>query len=372
MATDTDEGDVLLRVTDVEKSFPVGPASITGRREHIQAVAGVSLAVRRGETLGLVGETGCGKSTLARCMTRLYPLTAGRVWFDGRDISRMTPRHLQGVRRQMQMIFQDPYGSLNPRRRVGSIIADPLAIHGVSSGRERKRQVQELMELVGLNPEHYNRFPAEFSGGQRQRIGVARSLALHPKLIVCDEPVSALDVSIQAQIINLLSDLQSELGLTYVFITHDLSVVRHVSDRIAVMYLGKIVEISPTDQLFDTTRHPYTKALLSAVPVPDPDASDSRERIVLRGDLPSPAAPPSGCRFHPRCNKARADCVRIEPALVPVLGDDQTHRTACHHPLEVGEDLSASRPQIDESMIEIVPAGSLITDESGSENGKQS
>ncbi|QDP97368.1 ATP-binding cassette domain-containing protein [Microlunatus elymi] len=366
---DLDDNDVLLRLQDVRKSFPIGPASITGQRVQLQAVAGVSLDVRRGETLGLVGETGCGKSTLARCITRLHPLTSGQVIFDGRDISQLKPRQLRPLRRQMQMIFQDPYGSLNPRRRVGSIIADPLAIHGISAGRNRKRRVQELMELVGLNPEHYNRFPAEFSGGQRQRIGVARSLALQPKLIVCDEPVSALDVSIQAQIINLLSDLQDELGLTYVFITHDLSVVRHVSDRIAVMYLGKIIEISPTDDLFDSTRHPYTKSLLSAVPVADPDASDSRERIVLHGDLPSPATPPTGCRFHPRCHKARPDCVQIEPELVPVFDDQAHHRTACHHPLAVGEDLTASTPMISETELleeAVGPAATSPSDAAGS------
>jgi oligopeptide/dipeptide ABC transporter ATP-binding protein len=272
-------------------------------------------------------------------MTRLYDLTDGKVVFEDRDISQASRRQLRPVRREMQMIFQDPYGSLNPRRRVGSIIGDPFAIHRIGERRERKGKVQELMELVGLNPEHYNRFPAEFSGGQRQRIGVARALALRPRLIVCDEPVSALDVSIQAQVLNLLTDLQDEFHLTYVFITHDLSVVRHVSDRIAVMYLGKVVEVAPTDQIFETTRHPYTKALLSALPVPDPDAADSRERIVLTGDLPSPINPPHACRFHPRCPKAQDICAREEPPLLPVLGDAPSHLTACHFPLEVGETL---------------------------------
>jgi oligopeptide/dipeptide ABC transporter ATP-binding protein len=246
----------------------------------------------------------------------------------------------------MQMIFQDPFGSLNPRRRVGSIIGDPYAIHSTVDRRQRKAKVQELMELVGLNPEHYNRFPAEFSGGQRQRIGVARALALHPKLIVCDEPVSALDVSIQAQIINLLADLRDEFGLTYVFISHDLSVIRHVSNRIAVMYLGQVVEIAPAEALFQQTRHPYTRALLSAVPVPDPDASDSRQQIILSGDVPSPLAPPTGCRFHPRCPKARLDCMQIEPPLVPALDDADNHRAACRYPLAVGEDLSVARSEI--------------------------
>jgi oligopeptide/dipeptide ABC transporter ATP-binding protein len=335
MAT-SQTSESLLHAEDVRKYFRVRGHAGAGRAD-VRAVDGVTLDVRRGETLGLVGETGCGKSTLARCMTRLYDLTDGKVVFEDKDISRTSRRGLRPVRREMQMIFQDPYGSLNPRRRVGSIIGDPFAIHGIGERKERKGKVQELMELVGLNPEHYNRFPAEFSGGQRQRIGVARALALRPRLIVCDEPVSALDVSIQAQVLNLLTDLQDEFHLTYVFITHDLSVVRHVSDRIAVMYLGKVVEVARTDEIFETTRHPYTKALLSALPVPDPDAADSRERIVLTGDLPSPINPPSACRFHPRCPKAQEICSREEPPLLPVLGDDGTHLTACHFPLEVGE-----------------------------------
>ncbi|TWD82439.1 peptide/nickel transport system ATP-binding protein/oligopeptide transport system ATP-binding protein [Kribbella amoyensis] len=329
----------LLRIENVRKEFP------TQRREVIHAVDGVSLEVGRGETLGLVGETGCGKSTLARCVARLYDVTSGSVWFDGRDITGLSRRELRPVRREIQVIFQDPYSSLNPRRRVGSIIGDPFAIHGIAGGSERKQKVQELMELVGLNPEHYNRFPAEFSGGQRQRIGVARALALRPKLVICDEPVSALDVSIQAQIINLLADLQREFDLTYVFITHDLSVVRHVSDRIAVMYLGKIVELAPTADLFGETRHPYTRALLSALPVADPDTADSREQIILAGDIPSATAPPSGCRFHTRCPKARPDCAAEEPPLEPVLADGPEHRTACFFPLTVGEDLASAVPE---------------------------
>src|SRR3954470_20483957 len=261
-------GDVLLRVENLYKHFPVQSTSLFSRsKDAVHAVDGVNMEIRRGETLGLVGETGCGKSTLARCIMRLYDVTSGRITFEGRDITKLSSSQMRPIRSDMQMIFQDPYGSLNPRRRVGSIIGDPFSIHGLADGKERKRKVQEVMELVGLNPEHYNRFPAEFSGGQRQRIGVARALALRPKLIVCDEPVSALDVSIQAQIINLLADLQDEFNLTYVFISHDLSVVRHVSDRIAVMYLGKIVELAPTDELFGQTRHPYTRALLSALPV---------------------------------------------------------------------------------------------------------
>jgi oligopeptide/dipeptide ABC transporter ATP-binding protein len=329
--------DVLLRADNVYKQFP-----LKGRRgAAIHAVDGVSLSVRRGETLGLVGETGCGKSTLARCLTRLYDLTDGTVEFDGRDITKLSRRELAPVRRDIQMIFQDPYGSLNPRRRVGSIVGDPFAIHGIAEGRDRRRRVQELMELVGLNPEHYNRYPSEFSGGQRQRIGVARALALRPKLIVCDEPVSALDVSIQAQVINLLDDLQDEFGLTYVFISHDLSVVRHVSDRVAVMYLGRIVEQAPTEQLYEHPRHPYTAALLSAVSVADPDLADRRERILLSGDVPSPIAPPAGCRFHPRCPKAQDRCSVEDPALEVRDADPATHLTACHFPVISTQELVA-------------------------------
>jgi oligopeptide/dipeptide ABC transporter ATP-binding protein len=312
----------------------------------VHAVDGVNLEVRRGETLGLVGETGCGKSTLARCITRLYDITSGRIVFDGQDISRLSPRRMRPLRREMQMIFQDPYGSLNPRRRVGSIIGDPFAIHRTATGQERKRRVQEVMELVGLNPEHFNRFPAEFSGGQRQRIGVARALAFRPKLIVCDEPVSALDVSIQAQIINLLADLQAELGLTYIFIAHDLSVVRHVSNSVSVMYLGQVTEIAPVEDLWGHPRHPYTDALLSAVPIPDPDKAGQRERIILAGDVPSPINPPSGCRFHPRCPKAAPACVEQMPVLEPRLGDAADHLAACFFPVEDGEDISKAKPTI--------------------------
>ncbi len=337
----------LLEMTDVKKHFPLGRRRLFGGEQpQLKAVDGVSLQVRRGETLGLVGETGCGKSTLARCMVRLYDLTAGSVSFDGTDISTLSRGDLRPLRREMQVMFQDPYGSLNPRRRVGSIIGDPFAIHGIAEGDERKRKVQELMEIVGLNPEHYNRFPAEFSGGQRQRIGIARALALRPKLVVCDEPVSALDVSIQAQVINLLAELQDQLDLTYVFISHDLSVVRYVSDRVAVMYLGKIIELAASETLYESTRHPYTQALLSAAPSADPDTAAQRERIVLAGDLPSPANPPTGCRFHPRCPKAQQKCVDEDPELVARLDDPADHQVACHFPLADGELLTSSRPRI--------------------------
>jgi oligopeptide/dipeptide ABC transporter ATP-binding protein len=349
MSTPAQDGP-LLEAVDLKKHFPLGRRGLFSREvPTLKAVDGVSLQVEPGETLGLVGETGCGKSTLARCMTRLYDVSGGQVLFQGRDITSLSRKQMRPLRREMQMIFQDPYGSLNPRRRVGSIIGDAFAIHSIDDGAGRKRRVQELMEVVGLNPEHYNRFPADFSGGQRQRIGVARALALRPKLIVCDEPVSALDVSIQAQVLNLLTDLQQEFNLTYLFISHDLSVVRHVSDRIAVMYLGRIVEIAPSEELFDTTRHPYTRALLSALPPADPDTADSRERIVLVGDLPSAANPPVGCRFHPRCPKAQPDCVEIDPPLEPVQDDDPEHRTACLHPVRAGEDLTKASPAIEDT-----------------------
>ena len=346
----TQSGDVLLRVEGAVKHFPI-TQGIVLRREvaRVHAVDGVDLEVRSGETLGLVGETGCGKSTLARVIAGLYPLTAGKITFDGSDITNLSRKKMRPFRRDIQMIFQDPYGSLNPRRRVGSIIGDPYDIHGVAQGADRKKRVQELMEVVGLNPEHFNRFPSEFSGGQRQRIGVARALALRPKLIICDEPVSALDVSIQAQVINLLDDLQKEFGLTYIFIAHDLSVVRHVSNRVAVMYLGKIEEVADVDDLYGHPRHPYTNALLSAVPVPDPDRSDTRERIILRGDVPSPVNPPSGCPFHPRCPKAQQICVDQMPPLVPVFTDPPEHRTACHVPVLDGEDISQFTPAIQQT-----------------------
>jgi len=329
----------LLRIEHLIKHFPVKAQVLFGSRQYVRAVDDVSLEVRRGETLGLVGETGCGKSTLARCIIRLENPTSGRVIFDGHDITRAPDTELRPFRQRMQMVFQDPYSSLNPRRRVGSIIGDPFEIHGIASGTEQKRRVQQLMDLVGLNPEHYNRFPAQFSGGQRQRIGIARAIALRPDLLVCDEPVSALDVSIRAQILNLLADLQKELGLTILFISHDLSVVRHVSNRIAVMYLGKVVEIASAQELFESARHPYTRALLSAIPIADPDLDSVREQIILSGDPPSPIEPPAGCRFHPRCPRAEALCAVEEPALITRLADAMDHLAACHFPVKDREPL---------------------------------
>ncbi len=335
--------DPLLEAHGVTKHFPVKGGGVVRRTiGQVQAVDDVSFDVAAGETVGLVGESGCGKTTLGRCVVRLHQLTAGTIRFAGRDISVLNRRELRPVRRQLQMVFQDPYASLNPRKRVGTIIGDPLRIHGIADGSEAKRQVQELMEVVGLSPEHYNRYPHEFSGGQRQRIGVARALALRPQLIVADEPVSALDVSIQAQVVNLLDDLQDEFSLTYVFIAHDLGVVRHVSDRVAVMYLGVIVEVSPAEELYERPIHPYTEALLSAVPIPDPRLEDARERIVLTGDVPSPVAPPSGCRFHPRCRYATEICAQEQPPLVPY--GSSGHLAACHHPLNFTAVNAEGRP----------------------------
>ena len=329
--TPTAEGG-LLAVTDLVKHFPIKSGILIDREiGRVRAVDGVSFTVNEGETLGLVGESGCGKSTLCRTVLQLLTPTSGSVRFDGTDIAGLKTRAMRPLRRQMQMIFQDPYASLNPRHRVGQIIGDPLRLHGVASGTELKRNVHELLERVGLGPEHYNRYPHEFSGGQRQRIGIARALALRPKLIIADEPVSALDVSIQAQIINLLEDLQHDFKLTYIFVAHDLGVIRHVSDRIAVMYLGKIVELGPADEVYSNPIHPYTLSLLSALPIPDPKVNAEREPLVLQGDLPSPANPPAACRFHTRCPYATEICSEVEPELIDHGGG---HWAACHHPLD--------------------------------------
>jgi peptide/nickel transport system ATP-binding protein len=329
-------GDTLLEVKDLVKHFPITRGIVFQRQiGAVKAVDGVSFDVKRGETLGIVGETGCGKSTTARLLVRLMDRTSGSIRFEGQDIGEHKKDDLKGLHREMQMVFQDPYSSLNPRKTVGSIIAEPFAIHGLLKGSgERRTRVQELMDRVGLNPEHYNRYPHEFSGGQRQRIGVARAIALEPKLLVADEPVSALDVSIQAQVLNLLRGLQRELGLTLIFIAHDLSVVRHMCDRVAVMYLGKIVEIAPSDALYSFPRHPYTGALLAAVPVPNPSGERRRRRELLTGDVPSPANPPRACRFHTRCPKAQEVCGQDEP-LLELKGTQS--EAACHFPLTESE-----------------------------------
>jgi len=326
-------GDDLLVVDDLHKHFPVTRGIVFQKQvAAVKAVDGISFTVREGETLGVVGESGCGKSTMARCIMRLLDPTSGRITFQGRDITHLSRIDMRPVRRELMMIFQDPYASLNARKRVGFIVAEALEVHKMGTPAEIKRRVQELLDVVGLNPEHYNRFPHEFSGGQRQRIGVARALAVNPKLIVCDEPVSALDVSVQAQILNLLKDLQKDFKLTYVFIAHDLNVVRHISDRVMVMYLGKVAEIADRDQLYREPKHPYTGALLSAVPIPNPKLGRERQPIVLEGDVPNPINPPSACRFHPRCPRFHeGHCDVEEPPLYPF---GREHSAACHYPLE--------------------------------------
>jgi len=340
-ASGAEVDESLLVVRDLVKHFPIRKGVLQREVARVHAVDGIEFDVHRGETFGLVGESGCGKSTTARLITRLLAPTSGSIVYDGKDISAWTERRLRPLRRDVQMIFQDPYASLNPRRSIGTIIGEPLRLLGVSDRSARRARVREVMERVGLNPEHYNRYPHEFSGGQRQRIGIARAIVLEPKLIVADEPVSALDVSIQAQVLNLLQELRDEMGLTLVFIAHDLSVVRHMCDRIAVMYLGKIVELATGDRLYAHPRHPYTGALLSAVPVPKAAAGRGRRRVVLEGDVPSPVSPPPACRFHTRCWKAQQICREVEPPLESKGPQDVA---ACHFPLSEGEVDALTRP----------------------------
>ena len=337
-------GNELLRVENLVKHFPIKAGIFKHTVGQVRAVDGVSLEINNGETLRVVGESGCGKTTLGRTIMKLIEPTSGKIIFDGQDITDLKRRSMRPIRRDIQIVFQDPYASLNPRMTVRDIVAEPLRIHDLYRRGEGQRRVEELLRTVGLSPEHGNRFPHEFSGGQRQRIGVARALALNPKMIVLDEPVSALDVSIQAQVVNLIAQLQQEFGLTYLFIAHDLSVVRHVSDRVAVMYLGKIVELGTRKELYEVPMHPYTQALLSAVPIETPNLRGKRKRIVLEGDVPSPANPPSGCRFRTRCWKAKDICAEEDPALIPRAGGQ--HPVACHFaeiakPLDVVEPAAA-------------------------------
>ncbi|MFI1288431.1 ABC transporter ATP-binding protein [Streptomyces sp. NPDC020792] len=357
LTKDAAPGEVLLKVTGLQKHFPIRKGLLQRQVGAVRAVDGLDFEVRSGETLGVVGESGCGKSTMGRLITRLLEPTAGSIEFEGKDITHLGVSGMRPLRRDVQMIFQDPYSSLNPRHTIGTIVGAPFRLQGVEPEGGIKKEVQRLLSVVGLNPEHYNRYPHEFSGGQRQRIGIARALALNPKLVVADEPVSALDVSIQAQVVNLLDDLQQELGLTYVIIAHDLSVVRHVSDRIAVMYLGKIVELADRESLYKAPMHPYTKALMSAVPIPDPSRKSAKsERILLKGDVPSPIAPPSGCRFHTRCWKATEICRTTEPPLKELKPGQQV---ACHHP----ENFEDQAPQDTVLLTAAKEAAELVADE---------
>ncbi len=322
-----DDKGVLLQVEELKKHFPINRGIFRRHVGDVKAVDGVSFRVYRGETLGLVGESGCGKTTTGRTILQLYLATAGKVTLDGVDLAELSGKELRQMRRRMQMIFQDPYASLNPRMTVGGIVSAPLKIHGVARGKEAEERVAELLELVGMNPYFVNRYPHEFSGGQRQRIGIARALALNPEFMVCDEPIAALDVSIQAQVVNLLEELQEQFGLTYLFIAHDLSMVRHISDRVAVMYLGKIVELTSREALYANPLHPYTQALLAAVPIPDPPYERKRPRVILEGDVPSPADPPVGCNFNTRCPVAAEACFEVEPAFEE---SSEGHWVACH------------------------------------------
>ncbi|MFF7447035.1 MULTISPECIES: dipeptide ABC transporter ATP-binding protein [unclassified Streptomyces] len=359
-------GETLLKVTGLQKHFPIRKGLLQRQVGAVRAVDGIDFEVKSGETLGVVGESGCGKSTMGRLITRLLEPTAGTVEFEGQDITHLGVSGMRPLRRDVQMIFQDPYSSLNPRHTIGTIVGAPFKLQGVTPEGGIKAEVQRLLSVVGLNPEHYNRYPHEFSGGQRQRIGIARALALNPKLVVADEPVSALDVSIQAQVVNLLDDLQQELGLTYVIIAHDLSVVRHVSDRIAVMYLGKIVELADRESLYKAPMHPYTKALMSAVPIPDPRRKNAKsERILLKGDVPSPISPPSGCRFHTRCWKATQICTTTEPKLTELKPGQQV---ACHHP----ENFEDQAPQDTVLLTVAKEAAELVADEVLAESAETS